>query len=238
MGHWLGTFERAAAIQVVFALVAFIILSRVPEVYVPPEHPVRRRWVPSTLISPGIAIGFVNVHYPVITGFLILHLAQHGNSGPLAFSAYAGMVLLSRFFLGGLPDRIHPSITYYGGVAGMAVGLIIIASGPPPAIAIAGAAILGLGFSFPWSSVASTVLRQTPEAERGSAVGVLSAFYDLYVGVSSFGAGAVANRWGYPAAFTMAIVSLGAAAIAGRFVFPPREREAAVLEETCYETEA
>ena len=155
----------------------------------------------------------------MITGFLILHLARHGNSGRTAFSAYAGMVLLSRFFFGGLPDRIRPAITFYGGITAMAIGLSIIALGPSPAIAVASTGLLGLGFSFPWSSIAATVLRRTPSRERGSTVSILSAFYDLFVGISSFAAGFVANHFGYAAAFGLATLSLGAAAFAGRYVF-------------------
>jgi MFS family permease len=230
VGQWLGSFERAAVLQVIAALAGFAILSRVPEDYEPQARRPGRRWVPASLVPSGIAVGLVNMHYPVITGFLILHLAQHGNSGPAAFSAYAGMVLLSRFFLGGLPDRIHPRITFYGGLSVMALGLILIATGPSPALAVTAAAILGFGFSFPWSSVASTVVRRTPERERGSAIGVLSAFYDLFVGMSSFTAGFVANRFGYSAAFVMAATALGAAAIAGRFVFPAGERETTLAD--------
>ena len=81
------------------------------------------------------------------------------------------------------------------------------------------APLLGLGFSFPWSSVASTVLRRTPAESHGSVVGILSAFYDLFVGISSLVAGRVAERHGYPAAFVMAAIALTGAAIAGRFVF-------------------
>ncbi len=238
VGAWLGSFERAAAMQVITAVLGVLILMRVPEDYQPAPHLARRRWLPPSLITPGIAVGFVNVHYPVIAGFLILFLASHGNSGAAAFSAYAGMILLSRFFLGSLPDRIHPRITYYGGLVLMAVGLIVIALGPSPAVAVCAAALLGFGFSFPWSSVASTVLKQTPQRERGSAVGVLSAFYDLFVGISSFAAGGVASHFGYSAAFFMAAAALGAAAIAGRFVFPAGRPEqllpdapAQVLEE-------
>jgi MFS family permease len=175
----------------------------------------------------------VNVHYPVITGFLILYLLPKGNSGPAAFSAYAMLVLFSRFFLGGLPDRIRPALTFYGGIAKMALGLIVIAAGPPPVVAIGAAALLGFGFSFPWSSIAAKVLRETPENERGSAVGVLSAFYDLFVGVSSFVAGAVSNRFGYPAAFAIGVVALGGAALSGRFVFSPVRMVKDASEEEC-----
>lgn len=219
VGQWLGTFHAAALLQVFAALTACAILWHVPDDHQPSPHSARRLWIPSRLVAPGIAVGFVNVHYPVVTGFLILHLARHGNSGPRAFSAYALLVLASRFFLGGLPDRVHPAITYYGGLVLMAAGLSVIAAGPAPAVAVGATALLGFGFSFPWASVASTVLRGTPPGERGSAVSLLSVFYDLFVGASSFAAGAVANRLGYPAAFLMAVAAVAGAAVAGRFVF-------------------
>jgi MFS family permease len=222
VGHWLGSFERAAGMQAFCALAAIVLLLRVPEVYAPSPHRRRTaRWIPSILIPPGIAVGFVNVHYPVVAGFLILHLQRSGTAGPAAFSAYALVILLSRFFLGGLPDRIPPAITYYSGITAMAIGLLILAPGPPGIVPVAGAALLGFGFSFPWSSVAATVLRRIPEQERGSAVGILSAFYDLFVGLSSFAAGVVARQYGYSAAFYMAAAALIAAAVAGRYVFRP-----------------
>ncbi|HEX4273989.1 MAG TPA: MFS transporter, partial [Bryobacteraceae bacterium] len=107
LGHWLGPFSHAAAAQTLLALVSFGLLVRVPERFKPHPHEAKRNWLPRTLITPGIAVGLVNVHYPVITGFLILHLARHGNSGPAAFTAYAVVILFSRFFLGSLPDRVH-----------------------------------------------------------------------------------------------------------------------------------
>src|SRR6516165_6182700 len=146
VGQWLGTFERAAMMQVVLAAAAFLILTRVPEHYRPDPNRTARKWLPRSIIAPGIAIGFVNVQYPVVAGFLILHLKSHGNSGPVAFSAYAGMILLSRFFLGGLPDRIEPFITYFGGLMFMATGLLVLAGGPGPAAAVGATALLGFGF--------------------------------------------------------------------------------------------
>jgi MFS family permease len=219
IGQVLGSFNNAARFQIFAALTAAALLSQVPEDYRPSAHIRRPGWLRRSLVPAGIAVGFVNVHYPVITGFLILSLARRGNAGPAAFSTYAALVLLSRFFLGGLPDRIHPRITFYTGLTCMALGLGVLATGPALIWAVIGAALLGFGFSFPWASVASTVLRRTPPHEHGSTVSVLSAFYDLFVGMSSFSAGLLANRFGYTAAFLMAIAALGAAAIAGRFVF-------------------
>ncbi len=218
-GEALGSFNHAAIFQIAAACGAAALLSFVPEHYEPSTHAHRKQWFRKSLIAPGLAVGFTNMYYPVVTGFLILYLAQRSNAGPLAFSTYAGFVLLSRFFLGGLPDRVDPKKTFYLGLTFMVVGLTIIAGGPSWTWAIIGAALLGFGFSFPWASVASTVMRHAPESERGSAVSVLSAFYDIFVGISSFSAGLIANAFGYQAAFEMAIGSVFLAAIAGRVVF-------------------
>jgi MFS family permease len=231
IGHWAGTFAHAALFQLSAASAAFCLALLVHEDSYLQQRSKRNRVKPLSLLVPGLAIGFVNVHYPVITGFLILYLAQHGGSGPVAFSTYAMFILLSRFFLGKLPDRIHPAITFYAGLAGMAVGLIVIAAGPPPVFAIGAAALLGLGFSFPWSSVASTVLRRTPNDTHGSVVAILSAFYDLFVGVSSLVAGQVADRHGYSVTFVMAAVALLGAAIAGWFVFSERSQQSRLQQD-------
>jgi len=220
LGAWVGSFQHAAVTQMVLALMGFALLIRVPERFKPHPHRTKRTWLPRPMILPGLAVGFVNVHYPVVTGFLILHLARHGGSGRAAFTAYAVVILFSRFFLGSLPDRVHPKITYYTGLGFMTLGSLIIAAGPPPVIAIGAAAILGFGFSFPWSSVVSTVLRQTSDREHGSAIGILGAFYDLFVGIGSFSAGALSDHFGYASAFGMAAAALGVAAIIGWFLFP------------------
>ncbi|HXA52172.1 MAG TPA: MFS transporter [Candidatus Acidoferrum sp.] len=235
VGQWMGTFERAAAVQLALAAIAFLVITRVREDYHPHDHEHAKGWLPPGILAPGIAIGFVNVHYPVVAGFLVLHMQAFGNSGTTAFSAYALMILLSRFFLGGLPDRIRPSITYFAGLFFMALGLLAIAMAPNRLVGVAAAGLLGFGFSFPWGAVASVVLRRAHPSQRGRAVGVLTAFYDLFVGVSSFAAGSVAHLWGYRAAFLMAAGAIGAAAVAGRFVFaepaePSREETELVAE--------
>ncbi len=235
LGHWLGSFHRDAATQLTAAAIAFALLTRVPERYRPDPHAEKRHWLPRTLIKPGLAIGFVNVHFPVITGFLILHLASHGNSGPAAFSAYAGFVLLSRFFLGSLPDRMHPRITFYFGISVMAAALLCLAAAPRPIFAIAAAGLLGFGFSFPWASIASSVLKRTPAREHGTAVGVLSGFYDFFAGTSSFAAGAVSAHFGYPATFVMAAALLIMSAVIGIFVFQSGDKISAADKDIALE---
>jgi MFS family permease len=221
IGHWVGSFQHAAMLQIFTASAGCGLAYFVDEHFQPSPHHHKRVWLPLSILKPGFAMGFVNVHYPVITGFLILHLAQHGDSGRAAFSAYALTILCSRFFLGRLPDRIHPSITFYAGLLFMSGGLVWLGSGPAPFFAICAAVMLGFGFSFPWASVASTVLRRTPSNQHGSIISLLSAFYDLFVGMSSFAAGTVAQKYGYPPIFYWAAGCLTVSAVLGRFVFFP-----------------
>ena len=219
IGQWLGTFERAAALQVIAAIAAFAFLCRIPEHYEPPPSPGKRMWIPAHLIPPGLAVGFVNIHYPVMTGFLILHMARTGGPGPFAFSTWAIMVLLTRFFLGGLPDRLPAWVTYYAGLTSMASGLAILAFAPGPVASVVATTLIGFGFAFPWASVGATVLKRTDRHTRGSTVGVLSAFVDIFVGTGSFTAGMLADRFGYNAAFMLALAGIGCAAVAGTRVF-------------------
>ena len=235
IGHCLGTFAHAAAFQSGAALAAFGLALLVREDFQPHQHRDEHHFLSSSLLTAGLAIGFVNVHYPVVAGFLILFLAQHGGSGPAAFTTYALVILLSRFFLGGLPDRVRPAITFYFGLAAMATALLVLASGPRPIFAIVAAGLLGFGFSFPFASVASTVLRRTPAQKHGSIVGVLSAFYDLFVGAGSLLSGRIADRHGYAAAFLMAAVALTGAALAGRFVFNARIPQSSAVPEATLE---
>jgi predicted MFS family arabinose efflux permease len=113
----------------------------------------------------------------------------------------------------------------------MAAGLLLLAWGPPPAIAVAAAGLLGFGFSFPWSSVATKILKQTAEGDRGSVIGLLSAFYDAFVGTSSFAAGFVAQRFGYAQAFVMAAMGLAVSAVLARMLFAIPAEEPVELEE-------
>src|SRR5207302_1227602 len=115
--------------------------------------------------------------------------------------------------LGGLPDRLRPAYLYFSGLVFMAIGLLVLSRTPGRIGGVAAAAVLGFGFSFPWGAVASTVIRRAHPAQRGRAVGVLTAFYDLFVGVSSFVAGWISNHFGYGAAFLMAACSVGVAAV-------------------------
>src|SRR5262245_31177665 len=50
VGQWLGSFEWAAWMQVIAALVAFAVLTRVRDDYVPDPHPLEKPWLRSWMV--------------------------------------------------------------------------------------------------------------------------------------------------------------------------------------------
>ena len=222
IGSLLGSFSSAALLLMASPLPAIWALRYVPDTL---ERTGRRPafGIPKAAVLPGIALGLVNVHYPAMSGFLTLHLAQRGaNIGGKAFSAYAIVILTCRFFLGGLPDRVGPRVTLYGGLAAMACGLGILSTAPGAWLAVAAGALVGFGFSLPWPSIASTVLNRAPEDERASSVGVLTACVDLFVGLASVADGTIAHHFGYAPIYWLAILGVGVAAGVGWLVTPKR----------------
>jgi MFS family permease len=223
IGSLLGNFFNAAVLLTISPLPAIWVLRRVPDPH-GLGHGSRKgsgRVIPTSALLPGITLGLVNVHYPAMSGFLVLHLAGRGAStGGKAFSAYATVILTSRFFLGGLPDRIGPRNTLYAGLALMCVGLGLLATAPSVWLAVLAAGTVGLGFSLPWPSIASTVLNRAAEDERASSVGLLTACVDLFVGFASVMDGAVAKGYGYPPLYWLAIGSVAIAAALGWMVTP------------------
>lgn len=219
VGHALGSYQAAAALLLISPLPAMYALNKlVPDTFRVATGGRSYLAASKEVLMPGVALGLANVHYPAFTGFLALHLARYGAVGGRAFSAYAAMVVTSRFLLSGLPDKLGPKVTYYTGLSCMVVGLATLAAGPSAPIAVAAAALVGFGFSFPWPSLASVILGRVHETERASTLGVLTASIDLFVGLSALIHGGVASRLGYNAVFWLAAACAGASAIAGRTV--------------------
>jgi MFS family permease len=222
IGSLLGSFSNAALLLTISPLPAIWALRYVPDTL---ERTGQRPafGIPRAALLPGVALGLVNIHYPAMSGFLVLHLTKRGPMvGGHAFSAYAIVILTCRFFLGGLPDRVGPRVTLYSGLAAMACGLAILSTAPAPWIAIAGAGLTGLGFSLPWPSIAATLLNRVPESERASSVGVLTACVDLFVGCASLADGTIAQHLGYAPIYWVAIAGVAAAASIGWMATPAR----------------
>lgn len=223
---YVAYFVSASALPVLF------LLRRVDD---PPHEPSKAsKPIHPMGIQPGFVLGLANVSYAAIAGFLPLLLAEHGVRGSGAFGAFAAMVMLGRTFLGSLPDRIGPVKTLFGGLSLIVAGLAIMPFARSTLTASLAAAIVGMGYAFPWPSLAVTVVERVSPAERATALGTLTAFYDLFVALGSVAAGALATRFGLTAPFWMAIACCATAALIAwdlfRSLTPPGHKAAASVE--------
>lgn len=209
-----AVFLLAAATPLLGALVA----RRVRDAHEPiePEDDVRLPLVPRPVIAPGLALLLANIGYGTVAGFLVLHLADRGvGDGAFAFTAFAASVIVTRLIAGRLPDLIGPRASAAGAGCAEAVGLAILAVAGGTASALAGAIVMGFGFSLLFPSLALIAVQRSGEERRGAALGGFTAFFDMGVGIGAPLAGAIAALGGYPAAFWAAAGCAALGALVG-----------------------
>lgn len=200
-------------------LLGAVIAVRLPETHVPPPaRPAgapRTALIPRPVIPPGIALALANVGYGTMAAFVVLHLEDRGvGGGATVFTAFAASVVVSRLIAGSLPDRLGPRRTATGAAVAEAAGLALIAAASGFGMALAGALVMGAGFSLLFPSLAVIAVARVGEARRGAALGVFTAFFDAGVGLGAPLAGVIAALAGYPSAFWVA----AGAALAGALV--------------------
>lgn len=160
---------------------------------------------PRSARRPGIALALANIGYAALAGFVVLHLHARGiGGGATVFTAFAVAVFASRLILSRVPDRAGARRTATAAGLLEALGLTIIALAMSLPVALAGAVVVGVGFSMLFPSLALMVVGDVGDDRRGSALGAFTAFFDIGVGLGGPLAGATASLAGYPAVFFLA----------------------------------
>jgi MFS family permease len=172
-------------------------------------------FLPRAAYRPGAALALANVGYAALAGFVVLHLRARGIGGGAAvFTAFAVAVFASRVMLSHVPDRAGARPTATAAALIEAVGLSVIALAHSLGVALAGAIVVGVGFSMLFPALALMVVGAVDEDRRGSAMGAFTAFFDVGVGLGGPLAGLAASIAGYPSVFALsAFAALTAAAL-------------------------
>jgi MFS family permease len=167
-----------------------------------------RGLLPRGVALPGLSLGLGNLGYAVVAGFLVVHLDDQGGRGAVALTCFSVAVLLGRLVVVPLAARVGILRTTPFGLAAMAAGLLVIGGTGSTVVAGAAAAVVGLGYCLPFPALATLVAGRVSAPERGAALGALTAFYDVFVGVGSIVAGLLAAHAG-----TGSVFVLGAAGV-------------------------
>ena len=170
---------------------------------------------------PGIGAALSTIGFGAILAFSSLLAAQRGWSPVwLVFSAFAAALVVARLLLGHTPDRLGGAKVALACVLIEAAGLALIGLAPGRAMAGAGAALAGFGYSLVYPGFGVEAVGRAPPQSRGLAMGAYTVCLDVALGVGSPALGLLAGSFGLDAAFLVsALIALAAAAIALRLLF-------------------
>jgi MFS family permease len=178
-----------------------------------PVPEIRGAWVAREAVRPGVSLSLAAFGQAAFAGFIVLHMERRGiGHGVAVFTAFGAAVVGARVIAGRLPDVIGPRKSAVGAAFCEACGLAIIGLAHGLPVAIAGAVVMGFGFSVLFPSLALIVVNAAGDARRGAALGTFTAFFDIGMGLGGLVAGLIAALAGYPEVFWFAA---GCAALGG-----------------------
>jgi len=174
----------------------------------------RPRWGTRSALVPALAMITCSVAQGGLITFLPLAVPGAGLLVPAALLATAAGALLGRLVAGELVDRLG-----WGGrllVPGMlltaaGMGAEVVGGG---ALVVVGAAAVGFGFGMVQNDSLTLLFAAFGSSGYGAASALWNIAYDAGTGVGALGLGAVAEPFGYPAAFATAAALLCAGVVA------------------------
>jgi predicted MFS family arabinose efflux permease len=132
------------------------------------------------------------------------------------FTAYSLAAVVVRLFFGWVPDRIGLKRALFPALGSLAAGFALLAVAPDRTVVLTAGACAGLGHGFTFPSLAALVVQRARAAERGAAMSLFTALFDVGVLIGGPLFGLVIALAGYPAMFATAagLVVAGAAVFA------------------------
>ncbi len=133
------------------------------------------------------------------------------------FTAYAAAAIALRIFLGWLPDRVGPKRVLFPALASLAAGFFTLAFAQDAGDVAAAGVLCGLGHGFVFPILFGLVVGRAREVERGAAMSIFTALFDVGVLVGGPVLGLVIRLAGYPAMFVTAALIVCAGAVVFAF---------------------
>jgi MFS family permease len=167
----------------------------------------------------GLALG--GVGYSVLATFVTLfYLSRHWSGAALCLTAFGLAFIVARLLFiqtinrfGGFPVAIVC-------LSVESLGMLLLWRASSPWMAFSAAALAGFGFSLVFPALGVEAVKRVPVNNRGSALGVFTAFSDVSFFLIGPLAGAVIGVFGYSSVFLFAAVcvlaSLGIAMVLGQ----------------------
>ncbi len=164
--------------------------------------------------SAGLGLALSSVGFGVITAFIALLFAERGwGNASLAFTAFGLAFIGARLFFGHLPDKLGGARVALVCVLVEAVGQLLIWGADTAALAYAGAALTGFGYSLAFPGFGVEAVRRAPPQSRGAAMGAYVAFLDISLGLTGPALGAVAGAWGLGSVYLVGALAVASSVL-------------------------
>ena len=157
----------------------------------------------------GMALAAGGVGYSVLATFVTLfYVSRHWDGAALCLTAFGLAFILARLLFIRTIDRFGGFRVAMTCLAVESVGEVMLWQAPSPWVALSGAALAGFGFSLVFPALGVEAVKRVAENNRGTALGVYTAFADVSFFLTGPLAGAVIGMFGYSSVFAFALISV------------------------------
>jgi MFS family permease len=155
----------------------------------------------------GLALG--GIGYSILATFVTLFYAsRHWNGAALCLTAFGCGFIAARLLFIQTIDRFGGFNVGMVCLSVESAGMILLWQAWAPWMAFTGAALAGLGFSLVFPALGVEAVKHVTENNRGTALGVYTAFADVSFFLTGPLAGVVIGAYGYSSAFLFALISV------------------------------
>ncbi|MGA8109858.1 MAG: MFS transporter [Acidobacteriaceae bacterium] len=215
VGMWIDHawgLQGVGLVSVLTSCVGLLTAWPIGEIEVPEGHPLAFRQVLNRIFPHGMSLALATTGFGTIASFMVLFYAhRHWANAAFALTSFGAFFILARLLF-------NRSINRWGGfpvaIACLSVeiaGLALLWTSTQPSMAFAGAALTGFGFSLVFPALGVEAVNCVTAENRGSALGIFTAFADLSLGLTGPLVGLIVAGLGYSPIFLFAAVMAAAA---------------------------
>jgi MFS family permease len=187
--------------------VSLLLASRKSPVKVTPGEHLPFRDVMFRVAPHGMGLALGGVGYSVLATFVTLFYAsRHWNGAALCLTAFGLAFIAARLIFIQAINRLGGFPVAMACLTVESLGLLLLWSAHSPWTAFAAAGLAGFGFSLVFPALGVEAVKRVTINNRGTALGVFTAFADVSFFLTGPIAGAVIGGFGYASVFLFALV--------------------------------
>ena len=233
-GLWLENSLGAGAIGLVgagTAVAGILWASTIRAIPILPGKTLGFRQVFGKVFPHGLSLALAGVGFGTIASFITLYFAsRHWQNAGLSLSLFGICFVAARLLFANTINRWGGYRVAIVSLALECLGLVVLWLASRPPLALAGIALTGFGFALVFPALGTEAVRSFPPHNRGSALGVYTAFVDLSLGISGPTAGVLVSELGYSPIFLFAAVLAGLGLTLSSLLYWKHSRDPAIGE--------